>query len=187
MADISKYVFLKEWGDYRIYVSPAGKFCAAVADDDVLKDAETLEELEQKLDRHEKAVTAIKKEKIAIPMISESGEEYVITGLHASNGKILTSPAGGRAQYSTYSGYYGCPMVRDLVAKKRKLERDIDEIGTALAPFLVKTQPGDSYGMPVEQRLAELKANVEQWRALAVSVPANVSGGAQESTPEAKA
>jgi hypothetical protein len=154
MAD--KILFAK-WGDSDVFVAPDGTFSAVIGD--VLKSAPSWAELQDKLDRLEKAQAALKKEKIAIKVVDEKLNSYTITGINAGHGGCITSPKTSLGYSSTFA-WYDCPKVRKLLTRKAAIEKELDLIHSALYSFGFPSKPG-GYNSGTEERLQALK-DIEQ-------------------------
>lgn len=165
--DTSKLTYLKDWGDFKLYLDiNSGNFMAldgAEASGDVLKTASTLSELTEKVGRYEKA-KMVKKEKLSIPAVTLDLAAILVTGVHVGTGRVLTSPP--TKDYRDVAGYYDCTRSRSLIQDYLRLKKEMEVIETELRLFQIPTKPG-GYNSSIEERLEVLKSRAAEWVKLA--------------------
>jgi len=93
------------------------------------------------IDRREKTREAVKREKLALAVISAEGEAVTLTGIHAGHGGYLSSPAIKAARWNT-TLYPDTPMVRRLLAEQARAEEEVSRLNGELYNLKLK---GDSY------------------------------------------
>lgn len=120
-----------EYQGHKILLTKGHRF--SVEDDQ--SDFATYEEAERRIDRIVAAESKQKKEKLSIPVLRSDGQEFVITGIHASN----YSPLGIKFDAAQHRGmmYPASDKVRDLLSRRRALMDQINDIDASLRKYQI--------------------------------------------------
>lgn len=120
-----------EYQGHKIILTEMHRFAV---EEDHESDFATYEEAERRIDRILAAESKQKKEKLSIPVLRSDGQEFVVTGIHASN----YSPLGIKfdAQHRGMM-YPASDKVRDLLSRRRALTDQINAIDATLRKYQI--------------------------------------------------
>ena len=114
--------------------------------------------VDDKINQLEKVRSAVKREKLALPVITSDGQAANLTGIHAGHGRFLTSPDLKNTRWNT-NFYPDTPLVRQLLSEEKRAEEELSRLHGELFKFQLA---GDSYSrqrLSVPENLAALKAD----------------------------
>jgi hypothetical protein len=121
-----------EWTheDIKIWTRDDGLFYFVLDGDAQYR--ETLKAAKDAVEGFKNRKRASSKIKLSVPAIKDDGATYVITGVHASNGNVLTNPAESHGYDSLF---IATETSKRLIADKLSLEKQIEAIDSKLAPY----------------------------------------------------
>ncbi len=111
---------------YDITLTEAFKF--AVDLEGKKRDYDSMGQARDAIDRYEKDKDRVGRKKLSIPLVTNSLETTTLTGVHASNGNLLTTPKV--ESYYSSKLYVDTPSVRAAIEEIIRLEerrRDIED------------------------------------------------------------
>lgn len=89
--------------------------------------------IERVLEAHEKAERIAKREKFNYPVLNSWGEDAVITGVHATQGRLLVKPHDQESR----GVYPAVPWLKALLQEERRLRARMHEINKATRHYYI--------------------------------------------------
>jgi hypothetical protein len=87
---------------------------------------DTYEAMKAAIEASYKGVQAANRRKVNIAAISENGKKFLVTGVHAGHGKLITSPKQER--FGRDDLFVETKLVTQALAEKRRLQHDVARV-----------------------------------------------------------
>ena len=114
---------------------------------DLNKSFPSYDEMELAILREEKKIKQARKVKLNLPVVTRSGNEYTITGVHAGHGTVLTTPPlKEEGRYSRPSMYVKTPWMRQAIGELAEAQARVKRIFAVISPFKIEEKQNSSWG-----------------------------------------
>lgn len=114
---------------------------------DLNKTFSSYKEMEQAVEREEKKIKQAKRVKLNLPVITQSGREYTITGVHAGHGTVLTSPQlEEEGRRGTKNIYVKTPWMKQAMEELAEARSRYELIESVIAQFKIEEKQNSSWG-----------------------------------------